>query len=119
MGLPGSGKTTFARQLVTLLGDVVWLNADDVREAYNDWDFSTDGRMRQAHRLRSLADASDKVVVCDFIAALRAQREVFDADLTIWMDTIARGRFEDTNAAFEPPDDADVRITAWTTANTK
>ena len=60
MGLPGSGKTTLARELKAQLeaaGKVVgWLNADEIREQYNDWDFSETGRNRQAKRMRELAD---------------------------------------------------------------
>ena len=48
MGLPGSGKTTFAKELIKFI-DAVWLNADKVRKEANDWDFSTKGRERQAH----------------------------------------------------------------------
>ena len=54
MGLPGSGKTTLATELVPLL-NAEWLNADKVRAEYNDWDFSEEGRVRQANRMRDLA----------------------------------------------------------------
>ena len=47
MGLPGSGKTTLASELVSLL-KAKWLNADEVRKEANDWDFSEEGRKRQA-----------------------------------------------------------------------
>ena len=49
-GLPGSGKSTLAEPLSVALG-AVWINADAVRERYDDWDFSPDGRMRQASRM--------------------------------------------------------------------
>ena len=46
MGLPGSGKSTFAEPLAkSLFG--TWINADQVREKYDDWDFSIEGRVRQ------------------------------------------------------------------------
>ena len=45
MGLSGSGKTTLANELPPLL-NVKRLNADKVRGAANDWDFSKDGRER-------------------------------------------------------------------------
>jgi hypothetical protein len=39
------------------------------------------------------------------------------ADITIWLDTIEEGRFEDTNALFEPPVDVDFHITEWNDHN--
>jgi len=103
MGLPGSGKTTLAKALVERL-EAEWFNADEVRTIYDDWDFSTEGRIRQARRLRFLADnRTHKHVVVDFIAALKEQRQIFKADFTIWMDTITEGRYDDTNKAFDPP----------------
>ena len=47
MGLPGSGKTTLASRLKSLL-NAEWINADKVRSEANDWDFSAAGRVRQA-----------------------------------------------------------------------
>ena len=32
---------------------------------------------------------------------------------TIWMDTISRGRFEDTNDMFETPEDIDYHVSEW------
>lgn len=110
MGLPGSGKTTLATALVNKLDPrCLWLNADAIRKQYNDWDFSLEGRLRQAQRMRELADSlSDELnkdyVICDFVAPLEQMRSIFDADLTIWLDTISAGRFEDTNKIFEMPD---------------
>ena len=48
-GLPGSGKSTLAEPLSRLL-DGVWINADEVRTHYDDWDFSIEGRIRQAEK---------------------------------------------------------------------
>jgi adenylylsulfate kinase len=111
MGLPGAGKTTLARALADKI-DAMWFNADDVREQCNDWDFSYQGRIRQSHRMRDLAnDSHAKFVICDFVAPLAEMRTVYDADYTIWMDTIDKGRFEDTNHVFEPPDQYNLRIT--------
>jgi adenylylsulfate kinase len=108
MGLSGSGKTTLARALVDKIissgKSVVWLNADTIRENTNDWDFSHEGRIRQAHRLRKLADeATTDFVVCDFIAALSQQRDIFSADYTYWLNTISECKYADTNNMFEPP----------------
>ena len=131
MGLPGAGKTYFATQLkqyleaylrpvsensLTPFSDskitVGWLNADEVRRHYNDWDFSTEGRIRQSLRMRELADESNTdYCIVDFVAPLVEMRNNFRADWTIWIDTIDRGRFEDTNRAFVPPEHYDFRIT--------
>ena len=49
MGLPGSGKTTLVSKLVPLI-NAKWLDADEVRKTADDWDFSEEGRKRQAKR---------------------------------------------------------------------
>jgi len=116
MGLPGAGKTYLAQYVLERLQNagksVSWLNADLVREKYNDWDFSTEGRIRQSLRMRELADnCGTDYVICDFVAPLVEMRDNFDADWTVWVDTIKSGRFEDTNRAFVPPDYCDFHIT--------
>lgn len=113
MGLPGSGKTTLASALYELLSpDAYWLNADALRKKYDDWDFSIEGRLRQAKRMREEANTSDKeYVICDFVAPLQKMRDIFDADITVWVDTIEKGRFEDTNKMFEIPTKYDLRVT--------
>lgn len=116
MGLPGAGKTYFAEKLKQQLEingkSVSWFNADEVRKRFNDWDFSTEGRIRQSHRMRELAnDSNEDYCIVDFVAPLAEMRNNFKADWTVWMDTIEKGRFEDTNRAFVPPDVYDFRIT--------
>lgn len=117
MGLPGAGKTYLAQHILEHLQNekkqVRWLNADDVRKEYNDWDFSEAGRIRQSVRMRTLADAMTDVdyVICDFVAPLVEMRNNFKADWTVWVDTIDKGRFDDTNRAFVSPEQYDFRIT--------
>jgi adenylylsulfate kinase len=115
MGLPGSGKTTIAESIVNLLKandkTVTWFNADDIRKQYDDWDFTRVGRVRQAARMKDLAEScKTDYVVCDFVAPLQEMRDVFNADWTVWLDTIDEGRFTDTNKAFEIPKKYDFRI---------
>lgn len=114
-GLPGSGKTTLAKPFAELIGGV-HLNADVVRTSYDDWDFTPEGRMRQAQRMKHLADGvvmAGKIAVADFVCPTYMARSEFNADYTVWMDTIKEGRFEDTNALFEKPDDVDYHVEKW------
>lgn len=113
MGLPGAGKTTLAEALVSKL-DAFWFNADEVRTMYLDWDFSEEGRVRQAYRMRSLADSEiekGNTVICDFVAPTKQIRDIFDADFTVWVDTIDISRYADTNKIFEAPGHYDIRVT--------
>jgi len=107
-GLPGSGKTTLAERIAPAL-NAVHLNADKVREEANDWDFSPEGRTRQANRMKTMADeavAKNRVVVADFVCPTQQTRDDFNADYTIWMNTINEGRYEDTNKMFQPVKEA-------------
>ena len=115
MGLPGSGKTTLAKHLVPMF-NAVWLNADEVRKQADDWDFSPEGRIRQANRMKTLAQqavANNRVVIADFICPTESTRQDFDADYTIWMDTIKEGRYEDTNRMFEQPTKVNYHVAEW------
>ena len=123
MGLPGSGKTILAAALKRFIEsysapmegcvyDVTWFNADEVRKKFNDWDFSHDGRIRQSIRMAQLAlHAPADYVIADFVAPLVEMRKNFNADWTVWVDTIAEGRYVDTNKAFVPPAEYDFRVT--------
>jgi adenylylsulfate kinase len=112
MGLPGSGKTTLAKLLAPMF-NAVWLNADQVRKQSDDWDFSEEGRKRQALRMWTLAEEAidrNRVVVADFICPTEQTRDQFKADYTIWMDTVKEGRYEDTNKMFENPTQYDLKV---------
>lgn len=146
-GLPGSGKTWLAERLVSHISNCAWYNADFIRKYSNDWDFTSQGRIRQANRMRTFADferANGRWVICDFVAPTNKAREAFDPDFVIWLDTIEQGRvvsskiselnnisnlpfdvkslykskeFEDTNKIFEKPDKIDIHITHFLNDN--
>ena len=119
MGLPGAGKTTLASHLVPLL-KAKWLNADEVRKEANDWDFSAEGRVRQAKRMWSKAEEykdQGHHVVADFVCPTPEARSLFPADYTIWVDTINEGRFDDTNKMFVKPNKFDFHVTTQDAKN--
>ena len=112
MGLPGSGKTYLAERMQPIL-KAAWYNADIVREMANDWDFSPQGRIRQSLRMRNLANFEKehgRIVICDFVCPTKETKENFDPDITIWMNTIQSGRYEDTNKMFEEPTNVNFKI---------
>ena len=116
-GLPGSGKTTLAKPFAELI-NAVHINADEVRKRYDDWDFTPEGRIRQAQRMRHLADGVEmagKIAVADFVCPTEQARKEFAPDYTVWMDTINAGRFADTNAIFEIPPNCDYHVGKWFT----
>lgn len=112
MGLPGAGKTHLALRLHVHLNSA-WYNADAVRKMANDWDFSNVGRRRQSERMNTIATfeaVRGRTVICDFVCPTGETRKKFNADITIWMDTIEAGRYDNTNKIFEEPEDVDYRI---------
>lgn len=73
-GLPGSGKTTLAKTLASLLGArAIWFNADKVRSTLSsDLGFGQDARMEQARRMGCLASlglegSAADVAIVDFV----------------------------------------------------
>ena len=113
MGLPGSGKTTLANELAPML-NAKRLNADEVRKEANDWDFSEEGRKRQAKRMANFATKlkeQGNFVIADFICPTPEARSLFPADYVIWVDTINKSRFEDTNQMFVKPKTFNFQVT--------
>lgn len=118
MGLPGAGKTTLARVLASRL-NAVHFNADDVRREINkDLGFAESDRIEHARRMGWLCDQVVKAgyyAVADFICPTPQTRAAFvqgGAAFTIWVDRIARSRFDDTDRMFVPPDRFDLRVMA-------
>ena len=114
MGLPGSGKTTLANELAPMI-NAKRLNADEVRKEANDWDFSEEGRTRQSKRMEDFAKKikdEGNYVVADFICPTPEARSLFPADYIVWVDTIKKGRFDDTNAMFVKPEKFDCHVTS-------
>ena len=104
MGLPGAGKTTLANEIAPYL-NAKRLNADEVRKAADDWDFSKEGRIRQAKRM------------AEFALKLKGEGHYVIADFIIWVDTIKEGRFDDTNQMFVKPTTFNYHVTTQDAKN--
>ena len=118
MGLPGAGKTTFTKQLVAACSfHIDAYNGDTIRKYYDDWHFNEEGRLRQARRMRLMADLCIEKLgyhcVCDFVCPTQALRDLFDPDIMVWMNTIQVSRYEDTNMCFEKPNNYTYMITSY------
>tara|TARA_R110000744_G_scaffold370870_1_gene481616 strand:- start:1093 stop:1476 length:384 start_codon:yes stop_codon:yes gene_type:complete len=105
-GLPGSGKSTFAKKLAA--DKLSYFNADQIRTIFNDWDFTEEGRVRQAQRMFGLTAYALGHCVVDFVCPFDEWRD--DYDIKVWMNTIQKGKFEDTNKMFEKPTKVDYEI---------
>jgi len=119
MGLPDTGKTHLSKRLQRIL-NCAWFNADQIRTMANDWNFDVDARNRQAQRMRNIADyeiSCGNVVICDFVCPTFETRKIFQADFTIWCDTLQKCKYEDTNRIFEEPTKYHIRLKKWTDAN--
>ena len=117
MGLPESGKTSLSDAIkdAFVTGTVMTINADEVREKANDWDFTPEGRIRQANRMVDLVkeiyemnmtlteEFRDDYVMVDFICPTVETRRLFNADIVIWCDTVKDCQYEDTNSQFQRP----------------
>ena len=113
MGLPGTGKTTLAKELTKHL-PIVHLNADEIRKHFNDWDFSKNGRIRQADRMLRLSNYiinENFFSLADFVCPLEETRNILKPNILIWMDTEKKGRFENTNKIFQKPKKFHFKIT--------
>ena len=112
-GRPGAGKTFLAEMLERNLGNKAdFWNGDLVRTVANDWDFSVEGRDRQARRILSFTQSSrerGKIAVCDFVCPKNEWRELFrdDQTLFVYCNRTPVRDFADTTAMFESPEPGD------------
>lgn len=104
MGKSGSGKTTFYNNLKQTLKDHLYLNGDQIRKEYNDWSFSYVGRLRQANRMKRLAEESiNDLIIFDFICPLKETRKIINPDIIFFINREGNKKYNDTDSIFEPP----------------
>ena len=110
MGLPGSGKTTLAKEILKIL-DADWLNADKVRKKYKDWDFSKKGIINQSKRMNILSRKSKKkFIIADFICPYKEGRKIFNPNYLVWVDTIKKSKYKNMNKVFQKPKNFNYKV---------
>ena len=112
IGLPGSGKTTLAKELADRI-NAIHLNADEVRAELNkDLGFAPEDRIEQARRMGALSRLLSKQgyhVVVDFINPTEETRAAFGKpDKVIWMNRKPIRDFPDTTAMWQVPANPDL-----------
>jgi adenylylsulfate kinase len=112
IGLPGSGKTTFAKELADRI-NAIHLNADEVRAELNkDLGFTPADRIEHARRMGALSRLLTKQgyhVVVDFINPTDETRKAFGKpDKVVWMNRKPTRDFPDTTAMWELPNKVDL-----------
>ena len=112
IGLPGSGKTTFSKEIADRI-NAIHLNADDVRAELNkDLGFTNEDRIEQSRRMGALSRLLAKQgyhVVTDFINPTEETRRAFGVpDKIVWMNRKPTRDFPDTTAMWELPQKVDL-----------
>ena len=113
-GLPGSGKTALAKEVVRRT-NAIHLNADEVRAGLNsDLGFSLEDRVENARRLGELSrllSSQGQLVVVDFINPTEETRSAFGKlDFSVWVSRQVESRYQDTSALWEDPANFDLEI---------
>ena len=78
---------------------------------FNDYDFSINGRIKQADRMFKLCEMKREGAIVDFICPYETLRKRFN--YFVWMNTIKESDYKDTDKIFQQPKDiqADMIIT--------
>lgn len=112
IGLPGAGKTTYAKELADRI-NAIHINADEVRAELNkDLGFAPEDRIEQARRMGALSRLLSKQgyhVVVDFVNPTEETRSAFGKpDKVVWMNRKPVRDFPDTTSMWEKPTSADL-----------
>lgn len=111
IGQPGSGKTTIAKKLVEYIDDLTYhIDGDDIREIFNNKDYSEEGRRKNIQRAQDIArflSRKDTTVVMSLVSPYKDLRDELKKDslvVEIYLHTTEdRGRNNYHVENFEPP----------------
>jgi adenylylsulfate kinase len=86
-GQPGAGKTTLAKELITYLGDdAIHIDGDDLRDIFQNKDYSEAGRRKNIERAQDIArflNMKGATVVVSLVSPYIVQREDFKLNNTV------------------------------------
>ena len=111
-GLPGSGKTTFSKELHKQLENSILIHADDVRKDVNYENLDLRGNNKNmafhhmkevllAEHLKELINSTDNdYVIVDFVAPTKESRKIIGGDVGVWLNTIQNKKYKNTKNIF-------------------
>ena len=107
----GANRKEFSQELAKQLEGSQILDSWDTRKTHKDIDFTEPGLLRNTHRILTIARngaAKTQATIIDMRAPLKAQRDIINADVLIWVDST---NSEHKQLDFEIPTFYDARIT--------
>lgn len=113
-GQPGAGKTTLAKSIMELryFSDWFHIDGDDIRELFDNKDYSKEGRMKNVQLAQHLAQylqSKGQNVLVSLVSPYKEQRELFKEKLgnavkEVYLHTSeVRGREQFFVQDYEPP----------------
>ena len=111
-GQPASGKTTLANNLLTHFGkeNTIIIDGDDLRDIFQNKDYSEVGRRKNIERAQDIAQFLDKkgfTVLVSLVSPYKDQREDFknrEGVVEVYVHTTEdRGRNQFHVGNYEPP----------------
>lgn len=111
-GQPGSGKTTLCEQVKLGFknGTIIHIDGDDLRDIFQNKDYSESGRRKNIERAQDIAQfmlAKGYDVLVSLVSPYKDQRESFKTKcniIEIYVHTVSdRGRTQYHVAEYEPP----------------
>ena len=112
IGQPASGKTTLANNLLTHVGkeNTIIIDGDDLRDIFQNKDYSEVGRRKNIERAQDIAQFLDKkgfTVLVSLVSPYKDQREDFknrEDVIEVYVHTTEdRGRNQFHVENYEPP----------------
>lgn len=113
-GQPGAGKTTLAKSIMELRFFTDWyhIDGDDIRELFDNKDYSKEGRMKNVQLAQQIAQylhSKGQNVLVSLVSPYKEQREAFKTKLEnaikeVYVHTSEiRGREQFFVDDYEPP----------------